>query len=166
MEEYVILVDESDKVTGQMEKLEVHRKGLLHRAVSVFVFNDRNELLLQQRAKTKYHSPGLWTNTCCSHPRPEEETLLAAERRLWEECGLKTKLSHKTSFIYRCDFANGLTEHEYDHIYIGYSNEIPIVNLSEAADYKWQSIDEIKKGIKTSPERFTVWFKIAMDKFF
>ncbi len=165
-EEKVILVDEHDKPIGTMGKLEVHQKGQLHRAFSVFIFNDKGELLLQKRAKDKYHSAGLWTNTCCSHPQPNEETLAAANRRLKEEMGLDTILIHKTSFIYKTPFDNGLTEHELDHVFIGQSNENPIINQEEVDSFKWLSIAKIKEEIKKHPENFTSWFRIALEKVF
>jgi isopentenyl-diphosphate Delta-isomerase len=165
-EEQVILVDENDKAIGTMGKLEVHQKGLLHRAFSVFIFNDKGELLLQKRAGSKYHSPGLWTNTCCSHPQPGEETLAAANRRLKEEMGMDCILIHKTAFIYKTKFGNGLTEHEFDHVYIGQSNEHPIINLNEVDEYKWVNMEDLKADIKTCPENFTSWFKIAIEKVF
>ena len=120
--EQVILVNEQDEQTGVMEKMEAHQKALLHRAFSVFIFNDKGELLLQQRASDKYHSGGLWTNTCCSHPNPDEETITAAQRRLKEEMGFTTKLSKAFDFIYKSEFSNGLTEHEFDHVFTGYYN--------------------------------------------
>ena len=165
-EEKVILVDETDKPIGTMGKLEVHQKGLLHRAFSVFIFNDKDELLLQKRALTKYHSAGLWTNTCCSHPQPNEDTLVAANRRLVEEMGMHTKLKLKTSFIYKTAFDNNLTEHEFDHVYVGYSNENPHINSDEVDSFKWVSLEGLKKEIKNSPQQFTTWFKIAMEKAF
>jgi isopentenyl-diphosphate delta-isomerase len=165
-EERVILVDENDKPVGMMGKLEVHQKGLLHRAFSVFIFNGEGELLLQKRAGTKYHSPGLWTNTCCSHPMPGEETLVAANRRLKEEMGLDTLLIHKTAFIYRTAFDNGLIEHEFDHVFIGQTNDHPIINIEEVEEFKWMSMKDVKQDIKACPENFTSWFKIAMEKVF
>ncbi len=165
-EEKVILVDENDKAIGVMGKMEAHEKGVLHRAFSVFIFNDKGEMLLQRRALTKYHSAGLWTNTCCSHPRPEEETLDAANRRLKEEMGLETSLEHKNSFIYKTPFNNGLTEHELDHVYIGYTNANPQINKEEVHTYKWMSLDAIKQEVKNNPDEFTSWFKIALEKLF
>jgi isopentenyl-diphosphate delta-isomerase len=165
-EEQVILVDEFDKPIGSMGKLEVHQKGLLHRAFSVFIFNDKGELLLQRRALSKYHSAGLWTNTCCSHPNPNEETLAAANRRLKEEMGMDTILIHKTSFIYKTPFDNGLTEHEFDHVFIGQSNENPIINPEEVDSFKWLSLEKLKEEIKKDPENFTTWFRIALEKVF
>lgn len=166
MQEKVILVNELDQPTGVMEKLEAHQKGLLHRAFSVFIFNDRGELLLQQRALTKYHSAGLWTNTCCSHPRPDEDTLKAAKRRLIEEMGIETQLTHKTHFIYKTAFENGLTEYEYDHIYFGNYSETPAINKDEVEAFKWMHPQIIKVEITNIPEKYTSWFKIAMQKLF
>jgi isopentenyl-diphosphate Delta-isomerase len=164
--EQVILVDREDRVTGTMEKLEAHRTGALHRAFSVFIFNTRGEMLLQKRALEKYHSPGLWTNACCSHPRPGETSLDAANRRLNEEMGLKTELHFKTTFIYRSDFENGLIEHELDHVFTGITENVPKINITEVADYKWLSTDQIKDLIKKDPETFTTWFRIAMENIF
>lgn len=164
--EDVILVDSTDRATGTMEKMEAHRKGALHRAFSVFVFNPEGKLLLQQRALDKYHSAGLWTNTCCSHPRPDEDTSKAAARRLKEEMGLETELRYKTSFLYRAEFDNGLTEHEFDHVYTGITPNEPVINRAEAADYKWLWPEDIKSAIAAAPDNFTPWFRIAMEKFF
>jgi isopentenyl-diphosphate delta-isomerase len=164
--EHVILVDAMDNELGTMEKLEAHEKGVLHRAFSVFIFNARGEMLLQQRALQKYHSPGLWTNACCSHPRPSELTANAAQRRLQEEMGLSTPLQHKTSFVYRSEFENGLTEHEFDHIYIGQTNEEPKLNYEEVASFRWIEMAALKEEIKKEPESFTTWFRIAIQKFF
>jgi isopentenyl-diphosphate delta-isomerase len=164
--EEVILVDTDDQAIGTMEKLEAHRQGLLHRAFSVFVFNAKGQMLLQQRAHTKYHSGGLWTNTCCSHPRPGEDTGIAAVRRLREEMGLELKLDYKTSFIYKADFDNGLIEHEYDHIYTANTELNPIINPEEVAEYTWLYPSEIKKKIEETPGNYTAWFIIAMQKFF
>lgn len=164
--EQVILVDESDIEIGVMEKMEAHQKGVLHRAFSVFVFNSKNELLLQKRAYSKYHSAGLWTNTCCSHPRPNETTLDAANRRLMEEMGMSVSLSHKTSFIYKTQFDNNLTEHEFDHVYTGISDTDPKINPEEVDSFKWTSLTTLKKEISTSPELYTVWFRIAMEQLF
>ena len=165
-EEKVILVNENDEKIGLMPKMEAHEKALLHRAFSVFIFNDQNELMLQQRAKNKYHSPGLWTNTCCSHQRDGESTVDAGKRRLKEEMGFITDLKKTTSFIYKVPFDNGLTEHEYDHILVGNYNEIPNINDDEVASWKWMSLDSVKKDIKDSPEKYSVWFKIIFEKFY
>lgn len=164
--EKVILVNEKDEAIGEMEKLEAHQKGLLHRAFSIFVFNNKNELLLQQRAFSKYHSAGLWTNTCCSHPRPGETIQEAAHRRLWEEMGLKMNLQHQGHFIYKTKFENELTEHELDHVFFGSSNQVPKINPEEVHSYKWLSIPAIKKDIQTHPSHYTVWFKIALEKLY
>ena len=166
MIEEVVLVNENDVAIGTMEKLEAHQKGLLHRAFSVFIFNDKNELLLQRRALTKYHSAGLWTNTCCSHSRPNENTLNAANRRLVEEMGIETELIFKTSFIYKTKFDNGLTEHEFDHIFFGTSNENPTINAEEVDSFVWMSVEALKQKINLKPNEFTSWFKIAVKKLF
>lgn len=165
-EDYVILVDEHDHEVGFMEKMRAHCEGKLHRAFSIFIFNDRDELLLQQRALTKYHSAGLWANTCCSHPRPNESVKDAANRRLFEEMGMACDLIIKTSFIYKTPFQNGLTEHELDYVLIGNSNLNPVINKEEVENYKWLSVSEIKKDIECHPEIYTSWFKIAIDKVF
>ena len=166
IEDYVILVDENDKQIGLMPKLEAHEKALLHRAFSVFIFNNKNQLMLQQRAFQKYHSPGLWTNTCCSHQQEEETNIEAGRRRLQEEMGFVTELEESISFIYKAPFDNGLTEHEYDHIMIGYYNDEPKINLDEVADWKWMALDEVKRDIITNSDNYTVWFKIIFDKFY
>ncbi|MDH7913127.1 isopentenyl-diphosphate Delta-isomerase [Winogradskyella sp. SYSU M77433] len=165
-EEQVILVDENDNPIGLMPKMEAHEKALLHRAFSVFVFNDNNELMIQQRAMHKYHSPGLWTNTCCSHQREGESNIEAGMRRLQEEMGFVTDLEETTSFIYKAPFDNGLTEHEYDHILIGYFNDKPNINEDEVAAWKWMSLDDVKEDIKNQPELYTAWFKIIFEKFY
>ena len=165
-EELVILVNENDEQIGLMPKMEAHEKALLHRAFSVFIFNDKNELMLQQRALTKYHSPGLWTNTCCSHQRDGETSLQAGKRRLFEEMGFSTTLKETTSFIYKAPFDNGLTEHEFDHILIGNYNEEPTLNLEETSSWKWMHLDKVKDDIKHNPSLYTEWFKIIFDKFY
>lgn len=165
-EEKVILVNEKDEPIGLMPKMEAHEKALLHRAFSVFVFNDKNELMLQQRALDKYHSPGLWTNTCCSHQREGESNVNAGKRRLQEEMGFTTDLEETTSFIYKAPFDNGLTEHEYDHILIGYYNESPKINPEEAASWKWVALDDVKQDIQVNPDLYTAWFKIIFEKFY
>jgi isopentenyl-diphosphate delta-isomerase len=162
--EKVILVDQNDTPIGEMEKIEAHEKALLHRAFSILIFNSKNELLVQQRAHSKYHSPGLWTNTCCSHQRPGEKTIDAANRRLAEEMGMTAKLEPSFSFIYKAPFDNGLTEHEFDHVLVGYSDELPQLNPAEAADYSYKKLDEIKLDMKKSPQRYTAWFKILLEK--
>jgi len=162
---YVILVDENDNPIGEMEKIEAHEKGLLHRAFSVFIYNDNNELMLQQRALSKYHTPGLWTNTCCSHQKVGETNIEAGKRRLMEEMGFSVPLEEKTSFTYKAPFDNGLTEHEYDHILVGYYNEEPNPNPDEVESWKWESLDNIQKDIKENPDKYTAWFKIIFDKY-
>ncbi|MDO9000928.1 MAG: isopentenyl-diphosphate Delta-isomerase [Bacteroidota bacterium] len=166
MEENVILVDELDNAIGVMEKMEAHQKGVLHRAFSVFIFNENGEMLLQQRALNKYHSAGLWTNTCCSHPRPNENTLDAANRRLMEEMGIECELSHKNHFIYKSIFENGLIEHELDHVFFGNSNQKPKPNKDEVENYAWMNLKQISSEIEMNPDRFTTWFKIAMKNLF
>jgi isopentenyl-diphosphate Delta-isomerase len=166
IEEKVILVDTNDNPIGLMNKLEAHEKALLHRAFSVFVLNDKNQLLLQQRAAHKYHSPLLWTNTCCSHQRQNETNLQAANRRLMEEMGMQVYLKEMFHFIYKAPFDNGLTEHELDHVLIGYSNENPIINPEEVAAFKWMSIPDVKEDMQTNPNDYTAWFKIIFDEFF
>ena len=166
MEEKVILVDEQDNPIGLMEKLEAHQKALLHRAFSVFILNDKGEIMLQQRAANKYHSPNLWTNTCCSHPRAGETNQQAGERRLQEEMGLQVPLREVFSFIYKAPFDNGLTEHEYDHVLVGYSDAQPQINPEEVASWKWLSLEAIKEDILQAPEQYTAWFKIIFEKFY
>lgn len=165
-EEQVILVNEKDEPIGLMNKQEAHEKALLHRAFSVFIFNSKNQLLLQQRALNKYHSPGLWTNTCCSHQRADETTLQAAKRRLEEEMGFTTKLSESISFIYKAPFDNGLTEHELDHIVIGEYDGTPTPNPDEVEAWKWMHLEDIIKDLKENPNNYTIWFKIIFDKFY
>lgn len=165
-EEMVILVDENDVKIGLMPKMEAHKKGVLHRAFSVFVFNDREELLLQQRSFDKYHSPGLWTNTCCSHQRDGESSIEAGKRRLQEEMGFVTDLKETISFIYQSPFDNGLTEHELDHILVGTFNGTPNPNPNEVAAYKWMPLESVKEAMRLDPERYTVWFKIIFEKFY
>ena len=164
-EEQVILVNEKDEKIGLMPKLEAHQKGVLHRAFSIFIFNDKNELMLQQRALNKYHSPGLWTNTCCSHQRDGETTLEAGKRRLQEEMGFNTPLKETTSFIYKAPFDNGLTEHELDHILVGSFNDVPSINTNEVASWKWMLLDDVEEDIKQNPDQYTAWFKIIFEKF-
>jgi len=161
MPEEVILVNEQDEQTGTIEKMEAHRKALLHRAFSVFIFNRKGEMLLQQRAMGKYHSPGLWTNTCCSHPRPGEEVEVAAERRLKEEMGIQTALSKVFDFIYRTEFDNGLTEFEFDHVYTGTYDGLMNPDKQEVHDYCFRSMEDIEEDLEKCPERYSAWFKIA-----
>lgn len=162
--EQVILVNINDEHLGSMEKMEAHRKGLLHRAFSIFIFNDKKEMLLQQRAVNKYHSGGLWTNACCSHPRPGEETINAAERRLFEELGFTTSMEKIFDFQYSVNFDNGLTENEFDHVFAGNYNGKIIANSTEVQDFCYKSLEEIESTIKTHPHKFTAWFCIAFPK--
>ena len=166
MEEYVVLVDENDNKIGIMPKMLAHEKAVLHRAFSVFIFNDQGQLMLQQRALSKYHSPGLWTNTCCSHQRENESNLEAGKRRLQEEMGFVTELKETTSFIYKAPFDNGLTEHELDHIMIGHYNDAPLINKDEVEAWKWMELENVKVDISLHPERYTEWFKIIFEKFY
>ncbi|NCT18681.1 MAG: isopentenyl-diphosphate Delta-isomerase [Flavobacteriia bacterium] len=165
-EELVILVNDRDEQIGLMPKLEAHEKALLHRAFSVFIFNKNKELMMQKRALDKYHSPGLWTNTCCSHQRNGESNLEAGRRRLQEEMGFTANLKETISFIYKAPFDNGLTEHEFDHILVGNYNGIPNINTNEVADWKWMPIEEVKNDINKNPTLYTEWFKIIFDKFY
>lgn len=165
-EEQVILVNEKDEPIGLMNKLEAHEKAVLHRAFSVFVLNDKNEVMLQQRAHHKYHSPLLWTNTCCSHQRAGETNIEAGKRRLWEEMGFTTEIKELFHFIYKAPFDNGLTEHELDHVMIGYSNEEPKINLEEVESWKWMTIEAIKEDMIQNPASYTIWFKIIFDEFY
>ncbi len=161
---YVILVDENDEPIGTMEKMEVHQKALLHRAFSIFVFNDKGEILLQKRANKKYHSGGLWANACCSHPKPGEETLAAAKKRLHEEMGFDVALTKAFDFIYKAPFDNGLTEYEFDHVFVGtYDGDI-FPDAEEVSDYCYKSVEEVKNSIQSHPQKYTEWFKIAFLK--
>ncbi len=162
--EKVILVDKLDNPIGEMEKQEAHVKGLLHRAFSIFIFNDKEEILLHQRAHHKYHSGGLWTNTCCSHPRPGEHIHDAANRRLVEEMGMVCTLKEQFSFIYKAKLDNDLFEHELDHVFFGKSSEKPVLNKDEVADYKYLSIKSIQQDLIDNPGRYTAWFKICFDE--
>ncbi|HET8886280.1 MAG TPA: isopentenyl-diphosphate Delta-isomerase [Salinimicrobium sp.] len=165
-EEKVILVNEKDEQIGLMPKMEAHEKALLHRAFSVFVFNDDNELLLQKRAASKYHSPGLWTNTCCSHQRDGESNIEAGVRRLQEEMGFSTDLQDTISFIYKAPFDNGLTEHEFDHILVGKYNLEPQINPEEVSEWKWMNLEAVRKDILENPENYTQWFIIIFEKYY
>lgn len=165
-EEKVILVNRNDEQIGLMPKLEAHEKAILHRAFSVFVLNNKNEIMLQQRAKHKYHSPLLWTNTCCSHQRENETNIQAGSRRLYEEMGFRTELKELFHFIYKAPFDNGLTEHELDHVMIGFFNENPTINTDEVEDWKWMKIEEVKNDMVINPEIYTIWFKIIFEQFY
>jgi isopentenyl-diphosphate delta-isomerase len=160
----MLFVDEQDQPVGSMEKMEVHQKALLHRAFSIFIFNSRGEMLLHKRADKKYHSAGLWTNACCSHPRPGEDTRAAAEKRLHEEMGIVTPLNKAFDFVYRAGFDNGLTEYEFDHVFVGAYNGEIFPDDEEVSDYCFKTIDEIKSSIQSHPQKYTEWFKIAFPK--
>jgi isopentenyl-diphosphate Delta-isomerase len=162
--DYVVLVDSEDKEIGTMEKMEAHEKALLHRAFSVFIFNSKGEMLLQQRALSKYHSGGLWTNTCCSHPFPNEAVEQAATRRLQEEMGFTCALQKVFTFTYKASFANGLTEHEYDHVFVGTYDAIITPNEQEVADYCYKKIEDIVGDMQVRPAQYTSWFAIALPK--
>ena len=160
----LILVNEKNGPIGTIEKMEAHQKALLHRAFSVFIFNSKGEMLLQQRALNKYHSGGLWTNACCSHPYDGQETLAAAEKRLQEEMGFTTPLKKVFDFIYKAPFDNGLTEHEYDHVFTGKYEGVILPDKSEVEDFCFMSMDAIKESLQSHPQKYTVWFKIAFPK--
>jgi len=162
----VILVNKKDEVQGTMEKLEAHKKGLLHRAFSIFVFNSNNELLIHQRAFGKYHSEGLWTNTCCSHPAPGETVIEAAHRRLKEEMGFDCDMYNAFHFVYHAKLDNDLIEHELDHVVIGYSDQNPILNPEEAIDYKWIEIGDLLIDVYKNPTNYTFWFKTILQNHF
>ncbi|MBU4141770.1 isopentenyl-diphosphate Delta-isomerase [Patescibacteria group bacterium] len=164
MEEKIILVDKNDCEIGLGEKLKVHQEGKLHRAFSIFVFNSKGKLMLQQRAKSKYHSGGLWTNTCCSHPRAGEKIESAAHRRLKEEMGFDCEVKEIFSFIYKAKLDHGLWEYEFDHIFAGKFDGEPKINPEEADGWKWTELSDLKKDILKNPKNYTVWFKIAADK--
>lgn len=162
--EHVILVDEKDKPVGIQEKMEAHRKGLLHRAFSVFIFNSKGDMLLQQRALHKYHSGGLWTNACCSHPQPGEETLAAAQRRLKEEMGFEVPVEKVFDFMYKTVFENGLTEHEFDHVFVGeYDNPVAF-NKNEVMEFCYMDMPGIRDSLQTNPEKYTAWFHLAFPR--
>lgn len=166
MKQEVILVDTNDNELGVMEKLQAHKKGLLHRAISVFVFNKSGKLLLQQRNSEKYHSGGLWTNTACSHPTPGEMVKDAAIRRLKEEMGIECPLTHAFHFTYKARLDKELFEHELDHVFIGYTDKDPMPDNNEVMDWKWASKEEIKYLLLENPKQFTEWFKICYEKAF
>lgn len=164
MDERVILVDYNDNVLGTMEKMDAHIQGKLHRAFSIFIFNTEGKLLLQQRAADKYHSAGKWTNTCCSHPRPGESNEEAAHRRLNEEMGMNCELAYAFNFTYKAEFSEGIEEHEFDHVYYGISDELPVINTEEVSDFRYITIADLTKDIELYPERYTEWLKICYDK--
>lgn len=164
MDEMVTLVDENDKELGSEEKIKTHKEGRLHRAFSIFIFNSKGEMLLQKRAKSKYHSGGLWSNACCSHPRPGENLEYAAHRRLKEEMGFDCDLRKVFHFIYKTSLDNKLTEHEFDHVFIGDYDGVVKINPEEAEDFKWIKIDILKESVQRHPENYTEWFKIALSE--
>ena len=164
MQERVILVDRLDREIGTEEKLKAHREGKLHRAFSVFIFNAKGELLLQKRAETKYHSGSLWTNTCCSHPRPGESHYCAARRRLNEEMGFDCELTELFSFVYHTKLENNLFEHELDHVFVGIFDGRPIPNLKEVDDWKWMNIDRLERDVGENPDHYTHWFKLILNR--
>lgn len=163
-DEFVILVDEEDRTLGTMEKMEAHRQGVLHRAISILLFNDRGEMLLQKRADSKYHSGGLWTNTCCSHPRPNETVANAAARRLMEEMGISVSLKQVGTFTYRANLDKGLIEHELDHVFTGTFSDTPIINKQEVGDWKFINKHDLLADIQKNKNHYTEWFKIIIEK--
>jgi len=165
MEEHVVLVDEQGDEVGVAEKMRAHREGLLHRAFSIFVFNAENEVLLQRRAKHKYHSGGLWANTCCSHPSPGEAIESAAHRRLGEEMGFDCPLEEKFSFLYKKAFDNGLTEHEFDHVFVGFYDGEVVPNPREVDSYKWCSWDEVQRDVRANPRDYVYWLRLLIERY-
>jgi len=163
--EEVILVDENDNEVGVMEKMQAHIEAKMHRAFSVFIFNSKKELMLHKRASHKYHSGGLWTNTCCSHPRPGENTVDAAHRRLLEEMGFDCEIKEIFHFTYCRKLDHGLTENELDHVFIGQYNDEPTLNPEEVEDWRWISLEELKGDIQTNPNHYTEWFKIIIEEY-
>ncbi len=161
--EHVILVDEHDAELGTMEKLEAHQKGLLHRAFSILLFNSRGELLLQQRSLNKYHSGGLWTNTCCSHPLPDEDLQSATKRKLWQEMGIDLQPNFAFKFTYKAELENDLIEHECDHVFIGRFDGEPSLNPEEAMDWRFENLVSLKNSIQENPQLFSCWFKMILD---
>ena len=160
----VILDDRQDVVLGEMEKLKAHQLGHLHRAFSIFIFNHKGQLLLQQRAEHKYHGAGLWTNTCCSHPQWEENVLDSARERLFYEMGIDCDLHFSHSFIYKIEVENNLIEHEYDYVFVGFSNDTPNPNKDEVQNYKWLEPDKILRDILQNSDKYTYWFKVALPQ--
>lgn len=164
MAELVILVDEKDNQIGTGEKLDIHRKGILHRAFSIFVFNSKGDMMLQQRAKTKYHSGGLWTNICCGHQRPTETMEHAAKRRLMEENGFECELTKMFEYIYEVKLDKGMTEHELLHVFKGIFDGVPKLNPEEADDWKWISMKDLREDMRKNPQNYTPWFKLSMER--
>lgn len=163
-EEFVVLVDAADNAVGVMEKMEAHRKGLLHRAISVFIFNSSGELLIHKRADGKYHSAGLWTNACCSHPRDNEHPQDAAARRLREEMGMECGLQPLFTFVYRAELDHDLTEHELDHVFIGITDAAPQPDAEEVSEWKYISMQQVREELRTAPETYTEWFRIIFPR--
>ena len=164
MDEQVILVDEQDKEIGTEEKLKAHLTGKLHRCFSIFIFNKEGEFLLQKRAKGKYHSGGLWSNACCGHPRPGEDTKAAAERRLKEEMGFDCALQESFVFTYKADLDRNIIEHEIDHVFFGMSDKLPVINLDEVASFKYVDLETLTKDIEVNPNAYTPWLRISLDQ--
>ena len=163
-ETQVILVDELDRPLGTAGKMEAHEKGQLHRAFSIFIFNAKGEMLLQRRAKNKYHSGGLWSNACCSHPQPGQDTRSVAEQRLQEEMGFVTPLEKIYDFVYKTEFENGLTEFEFDHVFAGEYDGKILLNQEEADDYGYKEVKEIGESLKAYPKKYTAWFHLAFPR--
>ncbi|MYB00158.1 isopentenyl-diphosphate Delta-isomerase [Candidatus Poribacteria bacterium] len=164
MQEHVILVDHTGREIGTEEKIQAHQDGKLHRAFSIFVFNTLGEVLLQKRAETKYHSGGLWTNTCCSHPRPGENHHQAARRRLHEEMGFDCELQELFNFIYHVKLNDDLFEHELDRVFVGHYDGQPAPNPDEVDDWKWMNISTLKQDVQENPDNYTYWFKLVLDR--
>jgi len=162
-DEQIILVDERDRELGAGEKLQAHREGVLHRAFSVFIFDGEGRLLLQKRARAKYHSGGLWSNTACGHPRPGEPTAAAARRRLREEMSLDCELREAFEFVYRAELDGALVEHEYDHVFVGKHDAEPAPDPAEVEEWRWVSMGELREGLSTEPQRYSYWLKIAVE---
>jgi isopentenyl-diphosphate delta-isomerase len=159
----VVLVDEDDRELGTMEKMQAHRLGSLHRAFSVLVYNSRGEILIQQRAADKYHSAGLWTNTCCSHPKPDECIRKASARRLWEEMGIRAEPEYLYKFVYRIPLENGLVEHELDHVFRATFDGTPAANPGEVQDWKFVPVPELLADVAANPEKYTYWFRLILQ---
>jgi len=160
----VIIVDKDDRIICNEEKIKAHKEGMLHRAFSIFIFNSKKELLLQKRGLKKYHSGGKWSNTCCSHPEQEENIKEQAEERLKKEMGISTELKEIFSFVYKTKVDNNLTEHEYDHVFLGYYNNDPKPDKNEVDNWKWMDIEKLEQDIKNNPDKYTPWLKICLDK--
>lgn len=165
MEEQVVLVSEKDEILGVMDKMQAHENGILHRAFSVFLFNDKGEMLLQKRAADKYHSPNQWTNAVCSHPRMGETYMEAAQRRLKEELGIETPITYRFNFLYKADVGQNLWEHELDHVFTGNFEGAFKLNEEEVSEVRYISIDELDKEMSANPENFTEWFKIILKEY-